>query len=286
MNLLPLSRPAVLAGLLALAGLAALPAQAITNSTPTTAFAPVGFFGVQVAPDWVLTANHVAAAFFPPSVNTIAFANGFGERSVIGRYDAPGAGEFPANDLTLLRLAPGAASSLSFYQPVSGDLFDVGSFPALNVTIVSAANSTLPRAYGHTTVSEFARELDPDDGGPLGPVTVNYLLSFDAQVYVQSGDSGGGLFLGHVLDSLNAPLLGLSSAQLGETGQPPAGSGFVLLAAYRPWLDATLAAAAGNTQQIQWVSSVPEPGTWLLWGLGLAAVGGAVGARRRATASV
>jgi hypothetical protein len=260
---------ACLAGMLALA---ALPAQAITNNTPTTAFAPVGFFGVQVAPDWVLTASHVAAAFFPVSSNTIAFGNGFGDRSVIARYDAPGSGVFPANDLSLLRLAPGTGLGASFYQPVSSDLFADGALAAFNVTIVSAANSTLPRAYGHTTVSRFATQLDPDDDGPLGPVTVNYLLSFDAQVYVQSGDSGGGLFQGHVLDSAGAPLLGLSSAQLGEEGQPPTGSGFVHLAPYRGWIDATMAAAAGNTQQIQWVSSVPEPGTWLLWGLGLAGV--------------
>lgn len=274
---LPGPRPIALACVLALA---TLQVQAITNSTPTTAFAPVGFFGVQVAPDWVLTVNHVAAAFFPLSAGTIPFANGFGERSVIGRFDAPGAGPFPANDLTLLRLAPG--SGAAFFQPVSSDLFAAGSFPALDVTIVSAANSSGPRAYAYTTVSEFATELDPDDGGPLGPVTVNYLLSFDAQTFVQSGDSGGGLFLGRVLDSTSAPLLGLSSAQLGEEGQPPAGSGFVQLAAYRPWIDATLAAAAGNSQQIQWVSSVPEASTWLLWGLGLA---GVAAARRRSASA-
>ena len=276
---LPCPRPVALACLLALPGLASLPARAITNSTPTTAFAPVGFFGVQVAPDWVLTVNHVAAAFFPTSTGTLPFVNGFGERSVIGRFDAPGSGVFPANDLTLLRLAPG--SGAAFFQPVSSDLFAEGSFPALGVTIVSAANTSGPRAYAHTTVSEFATEIDPDDEGPLGLVTVNYLLSHDAQTYVQSGDSGGGLFLGQVLDSPNAPLLGLSSAQLGDEGQPPTGSGFVQLAAYRPWIDRTLAEAAGNTQQIQWVSSVPEASTWLLWGLGLAALGAA---RRRAVA--
>ena len=257
-----------------------LPAHAINNGTPTTAFAPVGFFGVQVAPDWVLTANHVAAAFFPIGASTIAFSNGLGERTVIDRFDAPGATGFPANDLTLLRLAPGAASS--FFQPLSSDLFSVGSFAALNVTIASAANSTLPRAFGHTTVTEFAAQIDPDDDGPQGLVTVNYLLSFDASVYVQSGDSGGGLFFGHVLDSASAPLLGLSSAQLGDEGQPPAGSGFVQLAPYRSWLDATMASAAGNTQQLNWVTAIPEPGTWLLFGLGLAGLAARTALRDRA----
>ncbi len=276
MRLLPTRTAASLGAALALA--ASLPVQAITNSTPTTAFQAVGFFGVQVAPDWVVTAQHVAAAFFPISSGTIAFSNGFGERSVIARYDAPGSGVFPANDLVLLRLAPGSSS---FYLPVSSDLYANGSFPAQNVTITSAANSSLARAYAFSTVSEYATQLDPDGSGPAGPVTVNYLLSFDAQRYVVPGDSGGGLFLGHVTDA-TSPLLGLSSAQLGETGLPPEGSAFVTLAAYRSWIDATLATAPGNTQALQWVSSVPEAGTVLLWALGLAGLAAARARRRPA----
>ncbi len=259
---------------------ASLPAQAISNSTPTNSFQAVGFFGVQVAPDWVLTAQHVAAAFFPVNGSTIAFTNGFGTRNVIARYDAPGSGIFPENDVTLLRLAPGTSGTGgNFYLPISSDTYADGVFPALNVTITSAVNSSLPRAYAQTTVTEFATQLDPDDGGPSGPVPVNYLLSFDAQRYVQPGDSGGGLFLGHVTDA-TSPLLGLSSAQLGETGQPPTGSGFVALAAYRSWIDRTLNTAPGNTQSLQWVSSVPEASTVLLWALGLAGL--AAASRRRA----
>jgi Trypsin len=276
MNRLSASPPAWgLAVALGLAG--TLPAQAITNATPTTAFQAVGFFGVQVAPDWVLTVNHVAAAFFPVNASTIDFSNGWGTRSVVGRYDAPGSGVFPAHDLSLLRLAPGSGGA--FYLPISSDLFNDGTFPALDVTLTSAANSSLARAYAHSTVSEFATQIDPDDGGPLGPVTANYLLSLDALRYVESGDSGGGLFLGHVTDA-SSPLLGLSSAQLGDTGQPPTGSAFVHLAAYRSWIDATLATAPGNTQLLQWVSSVPETSSLLMWALGLAALAGTVSARR------
>jgi hypothetical protein len=273
--------PQALAVALGLALAGAMPAQAITNATPTTAFQAVGFFGVQVAPDWVLTVNHVAAAFFPTNAGTIAFSNGLGVRGVIDRFDAPGAGPFPANDLSLLRLAPGSGGAPAFYLPINSDLFSNGVFPALDITITSAANSTLPRAYAQTTVTEFATQLDPDGDGPLGPVTVNYLLSLDAQRYVVSGDSGGGLFLGHVTDA-TSPLLGLASAQLGEVGQPPTGSAFVQLAAYRSWIDATLAGAAGNSQQLQWVSSVPEASSLLLWALGLAIVSGAAVLRRPA----
>lgn len=257
---------------------AALPAQAIANGTPTSAFAPVGFFGVQVAPDWVLTVNHVAAAFYPTGSGTIDFSNGLGTRLVVDRFDAPGSGTFPANDLTLLRLAPGSGPGASFYLPLASDLYAVGSFAALPVTI-TASNTALQRSFGFSTVDSFTQMLDPDGDGPLGPVQVNYLLSHDPGVYVQSGDSGGGLFWGHVTDA-SSPLLGLSSAQLGEPGMPPEGSAFVLLAAYRDWIDQTLAAAPGNTQQLQWVSVVPEPGAALLWALGLGAVGAAWRGRR------
>lgn len=248
----------------------ALPAQAIQNGTPTTAFEPVGFFGVQVAPDWVLTVQHVAAAFFPVSGGTIDFGNGYGQRAVIDRFDAPGSGVFPAHDLSLLRLAPGDASAPQVYLPLASDLYAPGPLAPLPVTMASAANSSGPRAYGFSTVSAFEQQTDPDGNGL---VTVNYLLSQDPSVYVQSGDSGSGLFWGHVTDA-SSPLLGLASAQLGDPGMPPQGSAFVLLAAYRDWIDQTLAGAAGNTQQLQWVSVVPEPATALLWLLGLAATAG------------
>lgn len=278
-------RPPAALTALALAGLLcglALPARAISNSTPTTAFAPVGFFGVQVAPDWVVTANHVAAAFFPIGSGTIDFGNGLGTRTVIDRFDAPGSTGFPANDLTLLRLAPGSGPGAGLYLPLASDLYASGSFGALPVTI-AASDPALQRRYGFSTVSAFAQTLDPDDDGPLGPVQVNYLLSFDTSVYVQPGDSGGGVFWGHLsaLNGAASPLLGLASAQLGEAAAPE-GSAFVLLAAYRDWIDLTLASAPGNTQQLQWVSVVPEPATALLWSLGLAAVGAAAVRRRRA----
>jgi hypothetical protein len=260
----------------------ALPAQALSNSTPTTAFAPVGFFGVQVAPDWVVTANHVAAAFFPTGSGTIDFGNGLGQRTVIDRFDAPGSVGFPANDLTLLRLAPGSGPATSFYLPLAADAYANGSFAALPVTIATGSQAG-QRRYAFSTVSAFAQQIDPDDDGPLGPVPVNYLLSFDTSVYVQPGDSGGGLFWGHVTDLAGAasPLMGLASAQLGEPTAPE-GSAFVLLAAYRDWMDLTLAAADGNTQQLQWVSVVPEPATALLWALGLAAFGAGAARRTRA----
>lgn len=256
----------------ACAGLmAAAPAAAIVGGSPTTAFAAVGA-GVQISPDWVLTVHHLGF-----NVGS-AYSNGYGQRSVAAVYAAPGSGVFPAHDLMLLRLSPDAGAAPAPWLPVSADLFAAGTFPAQAVTITSWLNHGPDRGYGFSTVTQFVTELDPDDGGPLGPVTVNYLLSDDSVVHVQGGDSGGGLFLGHVTEA-TSPLLGLGSAQLQDAAGQPVGSGFLLLAAYRDWIDQTLAADPVDTQSVNWVSAVPEPGTWALWALGLAALGGTVARR-------
>ena len=239
--------------------LLALPCQAIVGGQPTNGFQAVGV-GVQVTPDWVLTARHVALPVGG------SYSNGFGSRTVAARYDA-GAGAFPANDLALLRLAPANGNVNVPSLAVAGDLFPNGSFVApLPVTITSSKNSALARGYGFTTVSQFAAQMDPDGPSPLGPVTVNYLVSRDSSVYVQGGDSGGGLFLGHVTDSRT--LLGLNSSLL-SNGNGGFGSGFILLAAYRPWIDQTMKDDLFDTQKVAWVSAVPEPlpvGMWLLGG--------------------
>lgn len=261
--------PRALPACLALTTLLLAPAaQAIVGGLPATGFKATGI-GLQVTDGWVLTVQHAALGVGD------TYNNGYGSRSVLARYDAPGSGTFPANDLTLLRLAPGSVTVPGL--AVSSDLFAAGSFAALAVTISSAANSGPGGGYGATTVSEFAAQIDPDDGGPLGLVDANYLISLDTAVHVEGGDSGGGLFLGHVTDS-TSPLLGLSSALLTDANNQPTGSGFVLLAAYRPWIDQTMASDLADAQVVNWVSAVPEPGTLALWALGL---GGLVAARRR-----
>ena len=253
----PRIAPALLSAIAAMA--LSTSAQAIVGGVPTTDFKAIGI-GVQVTDNWVLTVQH--AAFGVGGTYT----NGYGSRTVLARYDAPGSGTFPANDLSLLRLAPGSVSVSGL--AVSADLFADGSFAALAVTISSPLNSGPARGYGFTTISEFTTLADPDDAGPLGPVRVNYLISRDTAVHVQGGDSGGGLFLGHVTDH-SRPLLGLSSALLTDANDVPTGSAFVLLAAYRPWIDQTLADDLVDVQSIHWISAVPEPGSWALWLLGL-----------------
>jgi len=244
------------------ASLLVAPAHAIVGGLPTTDFKATGN-GLQVTDNWVLTVQHAALGVGD------TYGNGYGSRSVLARYDAPGSGIFPANDLSLLRVSPGVGSVPDL--AVSGDLFAVGTFAALAVTISSAANSTAARGYGATTVSAFAVLVDPDDDGPSLPVVANYLSSIDAAVHVQGGDSGGGLFLGHVTDS-TSPLLGLSSALLTDANNQPTGSAFVLLAAYRPWIDQTMASDLADAQLVNWVSAVPESDTLALWALGLGAL--------------
>jgi hypothetical protein len=247
------------------------PAQAIVGATPTTHFQAVGQ-GVQVAPDWVFTVVHYALGVGQ------TYSNGYGSRIVAATYFAPGAGVFPENDFALLRLEPLATNAP--YLVVNDAAVPNGTFAPLPFTLVSGANSGPARGAAFSTVSESAVMLDPDDAGPLTPVVVNYLLSWDSAVYVQGGDSGGGLFAGHVSDA--SVLWGLSSAQLTDEQNVPLGSGFVQPGAYRSWIDATLLADAADGDAVLWASAVPEPGAWALWAAGLGGAAGAVSRRRGA----
>jgi len=258
MNLEPEPRSHHLPGLAAALALVALPAQAIVGGTPTASFASVGT-GVQVAPDWVFTVEHAALGI------GATYGNGFGARTVAARYDAPGSGTFPANDFALLRLAPAATAAP--FLAVNGSPVPDGTFDPLPVTIVSAANHGPARGSAFTTVSEAA-VMGDDNSKPPQLVTVNWLVSWDAVVHVQGGDSGGGLFAGHVGDS--SVLLGITSALITDEQNSPLGSAFVQPAAYRSWIDSKMADDLADTQALLWTTAVPEPATWALWAAGLA----------------
>ena len=273
-GLVPLMETLMATLMAALLAALTAPAHAVVGAAPTTRFQAVGQ-GVQVTPDWVFTVAHFALGAGQ------TYSNGYGSRTVAAAYFAPGAGAFPENDFALLRLVP--LASTAPYLTVNDATVPNGTFAPLPFTIVSGANSGPARGAAFSTVSESAVMLDPDDAGPLTPVVVNYLLSHDSAVYVQGGDSGGGLFAGHVADS--SLLWGLSSAQLTDAQNVPIGSGFVQPGAYRNWVDATLLADAFDNQAVLWASAVPEPSAWALWAAGLCMFAGACQHRHRAHAS-
>lgn len=253
-------------------------AQAIVGGTATSAFGQVNH-GVQITDNWVLTARHVGY-----SVGGV-YANGYGSSTIAARYDL-GGGAFPANDLALLRLSSAIDSpDLALW----GTAFGAGAFGTpLDATIVTGSNQ-VPRGYGHTGVQEALSQIDPDGSGPLASVPLSWLVAYTydpvagfTTPYVESGDSGGGLFLGHVTDSAS-PLLGITSAALNgdvtidingtPTTLPFHGSAFVQLASYRNWINDTMAADAADLQVANWITAVPEPATSALWALGLGVTG-------------
>jgi hypothetical protein len=257
----------------------ALPAQAIVGGTATDAFRHVDD-GVQISDSWVLTARHVGYAVGG------SYSNGWGSATIAARYDL-GGGPTLVDDLALLRLASpiGAAAPLDLLaDPLPAGLLA----SPLAVTIATGSNQ-VPRGYAFADLAEVIDTIELKVNGVVGNYGVNWLLTYNAghsAPYVQGGDSGGGLFLGHVTDSSGAVLMGITSAQLqfdqnGDQVVDGYGSGFVQLAAYRSWIDTTMANDPADSQLAHWVSAVPEPAAWALWLAGGALLGGALRRRRR-----
>lgn len=255
---------------------AALPAQAIVGGTNTPNFKHVDS-GVQFTDNWVLTANHVGYAVGG------TYSNGYGASTIAARYNL-GPGPFPANDLALLRLGTAVAAPAL-------QLTDTVLLPGLlalpqGVTIATGLNQS-PQGYAFTELREALDSVDPDDAGPLPAVPVSWLVTYSAShgvPYVQPGDSGGGLFWGHVTDSDGAVLLGITSAQFYDPLTFEYASGFVQLASYRSWIDSTMAADLTDSQLPNWVSAVPEPSSWALLLTGGLLLAGVARRKRRASA--
>ena len=271
-------KPAVAAAALALAAVCS-PAWAIVGGTNTTEFKVVGD-GVQFAPNWVLTAGHIG---YTP--NSTTYSNGWGSSLVDAVYTPSGSGTFPFNDLKLVHLKDAIAGApvLQLSSTLWTDTaFNLAS-PSLNIDVTIATNSTQsPRGYAFAQLREFATSAKVDiDPSPsvtnLQVGTVNWLATFNNSFtapYVQGGDSGGGLFLGHVTDS-TSPLLGIASAQLDKFGggANAYASAFVSVASYRNWIDAMMVLDDKDMQKAAWTATpVPEPATWAMWLVGAAAL--------------
>ncbi len=245
-------------------------ALAIVGGTATTDFKNVSD-GVQFAPNWVLTADHVGLV-----VNG-TYTNGHGSALIDAVYRAPGA-SFPEHDLRLVHLANAIAGapvlqlSSTVLAPTALDWLN----PSLNVDVTLSTDSTqAPRGYAFGQLREFAVTiLDDHDNDPNTPEvlrTVNWYITHQnnfSTPYVQGGDSGGGLFLGHVTDN-TSPLLGIASGQIFDVLGPNItsfASGYVSVASYRSWIDETMLANLSDDQMANWVSTaVPEPATGALW---------------------
>lgn len=254
------------------------PALAIVGGTPTNAFGVVGE-GVQFAPNWVLTAGHLGY-----TANATTFSNGHGSSLVDAVYTPVGGGTFPFNDLKLVHLkdAISAAPVVQLSSTLWSDTAFALANPSLNINVTIATNSTqAPRGYAFAQLREFATSAQVDTNPDplvtnLQVGTVNWLVTHQnsfAAPYVQGGDSGGGLFLGHVTDS-TSPLLGITSALLpGINGANTAASAFVSVAKYRAWIDATMILDTQDSQMAVWTATpVPEPATWAMWLAGAAAM--------------
>jgi hypothetical protein len=251
-----------------------LPAQAIVGGTDTPLFGHVDS-GVQVTDSWVLTARHLGYTAGG------SYGNGYGSAVIAARYDL-GSGPTLVNDLALLRLAsPIAAPALALLA----DLLPVGSpSPPLAVTIATGSNQ-VPRGYAFAELAEVIDQVDVGTATSPNMQPVRWLLAYNAgnsAPYVQGGDSGGGLFWGHVNDSTGSLLMGITAAQITFDGGG-FGSGFVQLAAYRSWITATMDEDVADAQVARWASAVPEPSTWALWLAGAGLLAGRRAARGQAT---
>ena len=263
------------AAALAFATTFSTPARAIVGGTDTTGFMVVGN-GVQITPNWVVTARHLGLSAGG------SFSNGYGSSSIAAVYNAS-AGLFPIDDLTLVRLdnaitgAPTISLSATVLAPTTA--LDVA------VTLVTD-NVQTPRGFAHAQWREVVPMVDHDDDVNSPEVQVNWLVMYNntyTAPYVQGGDSGGGLFLGHVTDE-TSPLLGIGSAQLSDLNGPNSNtfaSAYVQLAPYRTWIDSVMAGDLTDNQLASWVATpVPEPATRALWAAALAGLAGSASRRR------
>ncbi len=239
--------------------LSPLSAHAIVGGTDTSSFSAVGEIGgatgILIADNWVLTVNHVAAGVTAGSSSFVSLM-GSSVVDAVYRYSTAA---FPNNDIALVHLSSALSSSgVPILNDVALKGSTLGSLGSL--TVASATNNT-PNGAGQVTAQSLMATYKDSAGVSY---TANWIVTTGA-VYVEGGDSGSALFKGTVSDSAGALLLGLASAALTDGGGN-AESAFVQVAAYKTWIDSTMASSG---QKATWLSAVPEPSTFAMTGLGL-----------------
>jgi hypothetical protein len=164
-------------------------------------------------------------------------------------------GAFPADDLTLMRLAtPIAAPSLQ----LDAGVLPVGVQAPAEAATIATGHNQVPRGYAFTDV----REVWNSDAG----IPVSWLVAYSPTLgspYLECGYSGGGLPLSNVTVSSGSVLMGITSARL-SNGSGGFGSAFIQLASYQAWINTTMANDSADIQLPIWVSAVPEPSIWAL----------------------
>jgi V8-like Glu-specific endopeptidase len=251
--------------------LPALPALAlqggVVDSNASATFAGVGsltvagagtFSGVLIAPQYVLTAGHVAGPGADPSLFTFNVnldALPAGERSfaVTDITPAPGFGGFltgqiTRNDLSILRLDRPVPDAVPRYALLT-DALALGQ----EITLVGYGGT------GAATKRQGTNIVDVLDATP-GAVPDVFAYDFDNdtsnQATVIGGDSGSGMF---VNDAGVWKLAGINTFSWENPGVPGTGTvrggGGMIVSFHAAWIDSVVA--------------VPEPAAWAMLAPGI-----------------
>jgi hypothetical protein len=208
--------------------------------------------GVLIAPNWVLTAAHVARTGG-------SFQTAAGSAPVAAVFKAGTLG-FPDDDLALLYL--GSALDVGVLPRVYGNVLHANDAIAYGAVTLVAAQDSNTQQYVHSALVTAYPHFTTEDGVVHTTWYVVAGSRADTSPLLQGGDSGSGLFAGHLDGHDEALLMGIASATCNTRY-----SCFVQPAAYREWIDSTMNASG---QDVQWsLAPVPEPSTWVLLGAGL-----------------
>lgn len=264
----PLINTLATLALFCLSAFPSTPAHALRGSETSSDFAWVGTLstggdGVLVAPNWVLTAAHVARTGG-------SFQTNAGSAPVAAIFKAGTLG-FPDDDLALLYL--GSALDVEIFPAIAGAVLSPGDALAYGAVTLVAAQDAMTRQYVYSSLVTAFPEVTTDDGVTHSTWYAVAGSRTDTLPLLQGGDSGSGLFSGHLGAGDDPTLMGIASATCNTRY-----SCFVQPAAYRAWIDSTMSTSGQN---LQWtLAPVPEPAAWALLTVGLALIGAARGRNR------